>query len=89
MSYKKFKRLQIDGTEEYVIPLTVTDHILLQPRFKTGGIGLLLRSIPAPETGHRTETQWYINYDQAKWLIEELKEIIDELNTQSKHINIH
>lgn len=73
MTTDRFKSYGVDGTGDKAMPLLRTDQLLVKAVPDPLGTALLLRSTPDGKTGEPVETQWYLSEDQAKWLIENLR----------------
>lgn len=67
MAADEFEIFETDGEGQRVMPLLITDQVLVQPIQQPGGVALLLRSTPNSETGQPVETQWFLTPDQAAW----------------------
>ena len=68
-----------------MMPLLITDQILVKRVPKPDGAALLLRSTPNPETGEPVETQWFITRDQASWLVQHLQQALNDAEQSDRH----
>lgn len=83
MTTEKFKSFETEGTEQKMMPLLVTNQVLVKPVQQTGGVALLLRSTPNTETGQPVETQWHLTADQAAWLADHLRQALADASDTS------
>ena len=73
-----FERSRVDGTDEYAVPLTIAENVFLKAMPPV--IALRLESPASETTGEQTVQQWALTRDQAKFLIDSLKECLDSAN---------
>lgn len=78
MATNQFKNFETDGAGQKMMPLLITDQVLVKPVQQPSGIALLLRSTPSSETGQPVETQWFLTPDQAAWLADHLQQSLDD-----------
>ncbi len=84
MSTERFRRFEADGSGQQMMPLLITDQILVKPVSNPDGLALLLRSTPNAQTGEPVATQWYITPDHASWLAQHLQQALNDANA-NKH----
>ena len=68
-----------------MMPLFITDQILVKHVPKPDGAALLLRSTPKAETGEPVETQRFIARDQAPWLVQHLQQALNATEQSDRH----
>ena len=68
-----------------MMPLLITDQILVKRVPKPDGAALFLRSTPKAETGEPVETQWLITRDQASWLVQHLEQALNDAEQSDHH----
>lgn len=73
MTTDRFKSYNVDGSGQNAMPLLRTDQLLVKAVPQPTGVALLMRSTPDATTGEPVESQWYLTEDQAKWLIDNLR----------------
>ena len=84
MSTDNFKRFETDGSGQKMMPLLITDQILVKSIESPAGAALLLRSTPNNQTGSPVETQWYITTGQVEWLIQHLRQVLKDANSRER-----
>ena len=70
-----FTKSQIDGTQEYAVPLKVVDQLYLKSMPPV--IALRLESPASENTGEKTAEQWGLTRDQARFLMESLRDCLE------------
>ena len=70
-----FTKSQIDGTQEYAVPLKVVDQLYLKAMPRV--IALRLESPASADSGEKTAEQWGLTRDQARFLMESLRECLE------------
>ena len=84
MTTDNFKRFEADGSGQKVMPLLITDQILVKGIESPDGAALLLRSTPNAQTGEPVESQWYMTPDQTQWLMQHLRQVLNDAKRKQR-----
>ena len=77
-----FTKSKIDGTQEYAVPLKVVDQLYLKAMPPV--IALRLESLPSETSGEKTAEQWGLTRDQARFLMESLRDCLQAEEPEDK-----
>ena len=78
MATQQFKSFETDGAGQKMMPLLITDQVLVKQIQQPPGVALLLSSTPNAETDQLVETQWYPTPDQATWLADHIQQALSD-----------